>query len=212
MNADPVQILLEKLCSGDSAAAQEVFVTYEPYLRMVVRRLLPAKLRRKFDSVDVVHSIWADLLHGFRESGWRFADADHLRAFLEKATRNRFIDGVRKNQFALDHELSLENMSEEVLAVDDNRPSQIARAKNMFERLLELCPEQHKEVLVLKKQGFSLEEIASRTGFHPSSVRRILYESAQRMSRLQEPPNGNRQSAIGNRQWAFGNRPAIGFR
>jgi RNA polymerase sigma-70 factor (ECF subfamily) len=146
---------------------------------MVVRRMLPAKLRRKFDSVDVVHSIWADLLYGFREAGWRFTDANHLRAFLEKATRNRFIDGVRKNRFALEHELSLDNMSEEVQAVDDNRPSQVARAKDMFERLLELCPAEHRPVLVLKKRGCSLAEIASKTGYHPSSVRRILYDLAK---------------------------------
>lgn len=187
MNADPVQSLLEKLCSGDSAAAQEVFITYEPYLRMVVRRMLPAKLRRKFDSVDVVHSIWADLLQGFRESGWRFADADHLRAFLEKATRNRFIDGFRKNRFAMDHERSLEDISEEVVAGDDMRPSQVVRAKDMFERLLERCPEDHKPILLLKKQGQSLTEIASRTGFHPSSVRRILYDLAQLAKQMQEP-------------------------
>ncbi len=49
---------------------------------MVVRRMLPAQLRSKFDSHDVVQSVWADLLHGFRESGWRFADAAHLKAFL----------------------------------------------------------------------------------------------------------------------------------
>src|SRR5438128_11347974 len=107
MSADPLATLLEKLCSGDRSAAEQVFVAYEPYLRMVGRRMLPDKLRRKFDSVDVVHSVWADLLHGFREAGWRFTDANHLRLFLEKATRNRFIDGVRRNRFALEHEQSL---------------------------------------------------------------------------------------------------------
>jgi RNA polymerase sigma-70 factor (ECF subfamily) len=189
MNADPMESLLEKLCSGDSAAAETVFLAYEPYLRMVVRRMLPGKLRRKFDSVDVVHSIWADLLHGFRESGWRFADAGHLRAFLEKVTRNRFIDRVRKNRFAVEHEQSLDAMSEEVQAVDDNRPSQIARAKDMFERLLEQCPADHKPVLLLKKQGRSLAEIASRTGFHPSSVRRILYDLARQAKKIQNSQN-----------------------
>ena len=34
--------LLERLCRGDLEAAEQVFVTYEPYLRQVVRRQLPA--------------------------------------------------------------------------------------------------------------------------------------------------------------------------
>src|SRR5437660_803660 len=81
MSREPLDSLLERLSGGDPAAAEEVFRAYEPYLRMVVRRQLPAWLRPKFDSVDVVQSIWADLLDGFREGGWRFTDADHLRAF-----------------------------------------------------------------------------------------------------------------------------------
>ena len=54
MTSDALDDLLEKLGSGDDAAAEEVFRAYEPYLRVVVRRMLPPNLRPKFDSVDVV--------------------------------------------------------------------------------------------------------------------------------------------------------------
>jgi len=57
MNVDSLDALLAKLNSGDARAAEEAFVAYEPYLRKVVRRLLPARLRTKFDSVDVVQSV-----------------------------------------------------------------------------------------------------------------------------------------------------------
>jgi RNA polymerase sigma-70 factor (ECF subfamily) len=64
------------------AAAERVFRAHEPYHRMAVRRKLPSRLRAKFDSVDVVHSMWAHMLRGFRDAGWRFADADRPRARL----------------------------------------------------------------------------------------------------------------------------------
>ncbi|HZY85770.1 MAG TPA: helix-turn-helix domain-containing protein, partial [Gemmataceae bacterium] len=66
MSAEPLHTLLERLCRGDDQAAEQVFRTYEPYLRKVVRRQLPTRLRSKFDSLDIVQSVWADVLDGFR--------------------------------------------------------------------------------------------------------------------------------------------------
>src|SRR5437773_7351112 len=144
MNADPLDDLLGKLCTGDEAAAEQVFVTYEPYLRLVVRRLLPARLRPKFDSVDIVQSVWADVLHGFRESGYRFESAAQLRAFLIKATRNRFIDRVRQHKGLVDREQPLEQLDPEALAAPtDPRPSQVAQAEELWEQMLALCPPAH---------------------------------------------------------------------
>jgi RNA polymerase sigma-70 factor (ECF subfamily) len=52
----------------------------------------------------------------------------------------------------------------------------------MWQQILELCPERHRGLLELKRQGLSLAEIATRTGLHQGSVRRILYDLAARMA------------------------------
>src|SRR5215467_3766476 len=97
---EPLDDLLVQLCSGDMAAAEQVFVEYEPYLRKAICRQFPASLRARFDPADILQSVWADLLRGFREAGWRFVDADHLRGFLFIAARNRLIDRTRKHEKA----------------------------------------------------------------------------------------------------------------
>ena len=95
MNSTPLDALLTKLCSGDDEAASQVFKQYEPYLRKVVRRLLPERLRSKFDSVDIVQSVWTDVLQGFREAGYRFANANQLARFwsrrLETVSSTAFV-------------------------------------------------------------------------------------------------------------------------
>jgi RNA polymerase sigma-70 factor (ECF subfamily) len=188
MSADPLDGLLEKLCSGDAAAAEQVFVAYEPYLRMVVRRLLPAHLRAKFDSVDVVQSVWADVLQGFRDAGWRFSNTAQLRAFLVKITRNRFIDRVRHYKQASERERPLEVVGLDACPGESEpRPSEVAQADELWEQLVTLCPPAHRELLRLKRQGYSLAEIAARTGLHESSVRRILYDLARRLAALRQP-------------------------
>src|SRR5438874_13123400 len=138
---EPLDNLLAQLCSGDRAAAGEVFLAYEPYLRKAVRRNLPAPLRAKFDSGDIVQSVWADVLSGFRDAGWRFLDADHLRGFLYVATRNRLIDRIRQHQRAANREESLgEQDRQDLLPSGLPGPSEVAQAGDLWEPILAQCP------------------------------------------------------------------------
>jgi RNA polymerase sigma-70 factor (ECF subfamily) len=183
MTTDPLDNLLEQLCKGDAAAAERVFLDYEPHLRLVVRRMLPAHLHSKMDSVDVVQSVWADLWHGFRHAGWRFQDAAHLRAFLVRVTKNRFLNHVRRHAKASKQEQVYNDLAVNQRSIaGDPRPSEVAQAKELWSQLLALCPPNHQPLLQLKRDGYSLEEIAQRTGLHPSSVRRILYDLARRLA------------------------------
>jgi RNA polymerase sigma-70 factor (ECF subfamily) len=181
--SEPLDDLLERLSSGDMAAVEEAFVAYEPYLRKAVRRQLPGPLRSKFDSADILQSVWADVFRGFREAGWRFVDADHLRGFLFIATRNRLIDRMRQHQKAADRE--------EPLGDGDQRhwlpsrlpsPSEVAQATELWDRIVARCPVEHRPILGLRRQGYSLAEIAERTGLHPDSVRRILRTLARQLA------------------------------
>jgi RNA polymerase sigma-70 factor (ECF subfamily) len=196
MSATPAESslepLLEALCRGDAAAAEKVFRVYEPYLRLVVRRQLSPGLRAKFDSIDVVQSVWADVLDGFRAAGWRFTDVNHLRAFLVKATRNRFIDRVRQHQKAVSREQPLSaDGGADLPPSPQPAPSEVAQAAELWETMLARCPPAHQHLLQLKRQGLPLDEIARRTGLHPSSVRRILYDLARQVA----PEVKNRRAA-----------------
>jgi RNA polymerase sigma-70 factor (ECF subfamily) len=185
---EPLDHLLTQLCSGDMAAVEQVFLAYEPYLRKAVRRQLPAPLRAKFDSADILQSVWADVLRGFREAGWRFTDADHLRGFLFIATRNRLIDRIRQHQKAVDLEEPLGDADRtHQLSSPQPRPSEVAQAGDLWERMLARCPLEHRQILTLRRQGYALAEIGERTGLHPDSVRRILRTLARQLAFAQAP-------------------------
>jgi RNA polymerase sigma-70 factor (ECF subfamily) len=177
---DPLDDLLARLCSGDNAAAQQVFLVYEPYLRKAVRRQVPPSLRAKFDSADILQSVWADVLRGFRQAGWRFLDADHLRGFLFVATRNRLIDRVRKHQKAADRE-EPQGLADP-LPCPQPRPSEVAQASDLWDKILARCAPEHRPILRLKRQGHGLAEIARQTGLHPDSIRRILRTLARELA------------------------------
>jgi RNA polymerase sigma-70 factor (ECF subfamily) len=187
MSEPSLAVLLEKLCSGDMKAAEEVFRTYEPILRSVVRRHLGPDLQAGFDSVDVVQSIWVDLLQGFRSAGWCFTDAEHLKAFLVKATRNRFLDKARRQRSARQYEeLARGKELDPIGPTALPRPSEVVQAEDLWELLLSHCLPAHRDILLLKRQGLSVPEIAARTGWHEDSIWRILRNLASRLALQQE--------------------------
>jgi RNA polymerase sigma-70 factor (ECF subfamily) len=184
---EPLDNLLTQLCSGDEAAVEQVFREYEPYLRKAVRRQLPVPLRAKFDSTDILQSVWADVLSGFREAGWVFRDADQLRGFLFVATRNRLIDRIRQHQKSAEREEPLGAVEHHELPAAGPRPSEVAVAGDLWERILARCPAEHRSILELRRQGSSLGEIAEQSGLHPDSIRRILRTLARELAFARGP-------------------------
>src|SRR5581483_1840894 len=183
MEHDRPEALLEQVSRGDDAAAAKLLLAYEPYLRMMVRRRMSPALQAKFDSMDIVQSVWVDVLQGLREGRWHFPDAAHLRAFLLRATLNCFLNRVRHHHKALERqEPPADGKPAQGMPSNEPRPSQIVQAAELWEQLLALCPPKHRDVLYLKQQGLELAEIAQRTGLHEGSVRRILYDLARRFA------------------------------
>jgi RNA polymerase sigma factor (sigma-70 family) len=183
VNVEAVEILLKKMRAGDFQAAEQVFVTYEPQLRLIVRRQLSRRLRAKFDSLDIVQSVWTRVLHDFRAHGCRIAGTEHLRNFLVQVTRNCLTDRLRHFRIALELEQSVGNVETAHAAASvQPRPSEIAQGNELWRTILASCPPQHHELLRLKRQGLSLEAIAAQTGLHEGSVRRIIRHLARKLA------------------------------
>ncbi len=187
MTSDSLEILLEKLSRGDITAAEQVLTAYEPYLRMVIRRYLPGRLRAKFDSIDVVQSVWVHILHGLRAERWQFMDRPRLLAFLVRLARRRLTSRLRHFRTALIHEHSVEAGLDALPAPVQPQPSEVVEAEELWDRMLSLCPPQHHDLLRLRRMGLPLVEVASRTGMHEGSVRRILRQLARRLALCEKP-------------------------
>jgi RNA polymerase sigma factor (sigma-70 family) len=159
----------------------ELFTTYEPFLRAVVRRNTPGQFRGQFDSVDVVQSVWVYVLQGLRSSGWWVNEPARFRALLRMLARRRLISRVRHYRAAAERE-QRRAASHAEINFGQPRPSELAQANELWDRLLELCPPAHHNVLRLRRNGLSLNEIADQTGLHEGSVRRVLRHLARRLA------------------------------
>jgi RNA polymerase sigma factor (sigma-70 family) len=184
---EPLDLLLDRLRDGDEAAADQIVADYEPYLRLVVRRCLPDRLRAKFDSLDVVQSVWVHVLHALRSRVWQVADRARLRALLVTMARRRLVSRYRHHRAAIEREQPGSAGLESLPEPREPRPSEVAQADELWQRMLALCPPEHHELLRLRREGLLLHEIAARTGMHEGSVRRVLRQLARQLALSQEP-------------------------
>lgn len=178
--------LLEQLGRGEVEALGELFEAYAPYLRAIVRRQLSERLRAKFDSVDVVQSVWVQLIRQLGRDGWRVNDENHLRALLVTIARRRLVSRARQCDRGGDPVPA----DEEWTTVSDARtatPSEAAQANDLWSKMLDLLPPQHHPVLMLRREGLPLAEIAERTGLHEGSVRRILRRLSRELALREQP-------------------------
>jgi RNA polymerase sigma factor (sigma-70 family) len=188
MSQESLDRWIGRLNVGDAEAVEHIFAAYEPYLRIVVRRRLRRKLRAKVDSADVVQSVFADVLRGVRAGGWRFSGRAQLMGLLRRIAGRRVADLYRRHGPALDRERPLDEASSRCVPPSAlPRPSQVAQGREFWARVLRACPPAHQEVVRLRMEGLPMAEIASRSGLHEGSVRRILYDLARRLSIARRP-------------------------
>src|SRR5262245_22954444 len=125
-----LESLRQRLNAGDDVAA-ELFHEYAPHLRLVIQRQLTGRLRAKFDSMDVVQSVWADLVRGLRSRAWHFETAEQLRGFLTTVARHRFLNRVRHHRAAVAAERPLYQADPAASAARQPRPSEVAQADDL---------------------------------------------------------------------------------
>ncbi len=181
MSTDSLDLMLEQLRAGDHEPLARLFTEYEPYLRKLARQLLTPGLRCELDSVDVVQSAWVHLMQGLPKGNWQFQNRDSLRGFLVRILRNRLIDHARRIQASRLREQH-KAVARHEKQMGEPRPSEHAKAGELWTRMLNLCAPQHREILQLKQQGLSVDEIAAAVNLHPGSVRRILYKLARQLA------------------------------
>ena len=166
---------------GRGGRRQAVYRAFEPFLRGLVRRRLPDRVRGRFDSMDVVQSAWASLLDGLREGRWQFSDDARLRAFLARVVFCRLYDRGRTALLQTAREEPLAGVGPSWPAPTHGRANTPGRGRlgGPRGRLPAGAPARPPPPPAGAARA---AEIADQTGLHPGSVRRVLRHLARRVA------------------------------
>lgn len=184
--------VLDRIRAGDEDAARELLRRYEAEVRLVVRRQLPRLLRSRFDSLDFLQSVWGDFFQRVRTGPAEFQDARHLVGFLARAAKNKVIDQYRraasqKGDMHREEPIFAEHGRARDLEDHGDTPSELAEAREAYDRLLVLLPEERRQVIQLKADGLSSREIGERLGISERTVQRALEELRRRAGIVADP-------------------------
>jgi RNA polymerase sigma-70 factor (ECF subfamily) len=187
---DDIGSFLARIQAGDQDAARELLRRYEAEVRLVVRRQLPRLLRSRFDSLDFLQSVWGDFFQRVQSGPAEFTDSRHLVGFLARAAKNKVIDEYRraasqKQDMHREEPIWTEGGRPRELPGRDESPSKVVEAREAFDRLQELLPEDRRHVLTLKANGLSSREIGEQLGISERTVQRVL-EDLRRRANLDE--------------------------
>ncbi len=189
-NEPDISDLIARAKAGDETAIREFLTRFEPEVRIMVRGRLPRMLRTQFDSMDFVQAVWQSFFADLRSSSRQFENVHHLRGFLAGVARNkvyeehRRLTRTKKHALAREQSLYVRRGSREVeLALISPEPtaSQAVQASDRLAQLVARCSPLEVQVITLRRQEMTFDEIARRTGVSERSVRRIIDEARERM-------------------------------
>ena len=163
---------------GDQDAAWTIIEIYGPHIKRVVRRDMHPRLRSRYDSADFVQSVWASF---FRQPSQfrRLNEPKELLNMLLTVARNKVVDETRRSLQSQKRDPEREEPPDDdtgeavdidMLPSNDPRPSQVAVAREQWNRLYAEQTREIRRILEMRFAGASYEEIAAKVKLHLARV------------------------------------------
>jgi RNA polymerase sigma factor (sigma-70 family) len=174
--------LIKRFNDGDPDAAEELIDRYEPDVRRVIRHRLHTRLRRQFDSVDFLQSVWVTFF-AIPADQLEFANPAGLRHFLLELATNKVIDAFRRRmqsrRFNTSREKSLSDSTKfeaNDVAAATATPSQTLMAEEAWNGLIEGLPAISQTILSMLREGRTHSEIARTLSVSERTIARLLHK------------------------------------
>jgi RNA polymerase sigma-70 factor, ECF subfamily len=174
------QALLELWRQGDQNAARQIVDRYLDRLLHLARGRISQRLAGRVDAEDIVQSVFRTFFVRLKDGKFVFAEQDDLSKLLMRITLHKTLRQVAFHKAAKrDPNMETErgeHHREQLLALLDHEPTPEATVAfvDQLDHFLNLLQPLEREILELRLQGFTNEEIAQRLNLYDRKIRRIL--------------------------------------
>jgi len=176
--------LIRQVGGGDEQAAARLVRDFEPVVRRVVRaRLRDTRARCEFDSMDICQSVLAIFFVRVAAGEYDLKEPDDLIKLLQTMTRNKLAEKMRRqHRLRRDSRRTLGGVEELALAGQDATPSSVVAGKELFEQARLRLSEEERQLVELRGEGLSWEEVATSLGGTAGARRNQLARALDRVA------------------------------
>jgi RNA polymerase sigma-70 factor (ECF subfamily) len=177
----PEGSLVRRAQSGDETAFQEIVERYQSKVFSIIHGIV----RQRNDVEDIAQQVFAKVYLSIKSFDFRSS----LITWIYKITVNECFDYLRKRKVRkLVYESDLSE--DEVRRVENTEPSVDRQApadatlasRDYVVKLLSRVSEEERMLLMMKEvEGFSVEELAARTGMNENTIKVKLFRARQKL-------------------------------
>lgn len=156
---------------GFETAAVEQFT--DRLLRLAGSRL-PARLQRRVGADDIVQSVFRSFFDRHRRGRFQFSEAPDVWRLLAAMTFRKVQRAIRfHGQLQRDYGRDSGELTDSRVTTDATSSSLVVMI-DLLDSILDRIPPVHQSIVQMRLEGFSIEEIAARTGVSTRTVDRSL--------------------------------------
>jgi RNA polymerase sigma factor (sigma-70 family) len=192
---DHWQRLIQGLRDGDPQAVREFCARYGELLHRLADKHLAEGLRRRVSPEDVVQSACRTFLRRAQGGQFHLADSASLWRLLCAITLAKVREQARfhlRQKRGFDQEVQAvpgDASGVSFHPVDPNpSPAEAAELADQFQQLLATLDDEERQIVDLKLQEYTNDEVAQHLGCSERTVRRILKRVQARLARALEAP------------------------
>jgi RNA polymerase sigma factor (sigma-70 family) len=176
--------LIRRVVGGDEEAAARLVRDFEPVIRRVLRaRLRGNRARCEFDSMDICQSVLATFFVRAAAGQYDLKEPDDLIKLLLTMTRNKVAEMMRRqHRLRRDSRRTVGGVEELALAGRDPTPSSVVAGKELLEQARQRLSEEERQLVELRSQGLSWEEVAVSLGGTAGGRRNQLSRALDRVA------------------------------
>jgi RNA polymerase sigma factor (sigma-70 family) len=175
---------VRRVGSGDEEAAARLVRDFEPVIRRVLRaRLRGGRARSEFDSMDVCQSVLAAFFVRAAAGQYDLKEPDDLLKLLLAMTRNKVAEKMRRqHRLRRDSRRTVGEVEELDPAGRDPTPSSLVAGRELLEQARLRLSAEERQLVELRGQGLSWEEVASSLGGTAGARRNQLARALDRVA------------------------------